>query len=232
MRGFARENQKSLAALLVVLLLASAAAWFMAFALDPVTKDRRYEVNSAGQSNLKFWIITWEPYDGTLWIGRPAELAPEAFDRLTGCRDTSASPPQPATPPQWSIKSVSDDRVVAEGKAAPVSPTAGDCVSTRGGHLLSLGKIAIAPGKYRFDLQFGAQLPDSMNFPVEVNLDCCFFKTPAKTGLGTLPGVIIFVIFPILFLMFSLLVLILLIRAGMYIYASRTSVRDQATPPR
>jgi hypothetical protein len=231
MRGFARENKKSLATLLLVLLLYGAAVCFLAF-VDPVTKDRRYEINSAGRSDLNFWVITWEPYDGTLWIGRPAELSRQIFDRLTGCLDTSTSPPQPATPLQWSIKSVTDDRVTVEGNAVLVSPTAGDCASTRGGHLLSLGKISVAPGKYRLDLQFGDQLPDSMIFPVEVSLHCCGLKTPTTTRLGALPGIIAFVVFPILFLMFALLVLILLIRAGMYIYASRTSARDHATPPR
>ena len=96
MRHFARENRKSLAALFVVLLLAGVAVWFMEFAPDPVTKDRRYEVNSTGQSNLKFWIITWEPYDGTLWIGPPAGIDRETFDRLTGCLDATSRPPSAA----------------------------------------------------------------------------------------------------------------------------------------
>jgi hypothetical protein len=217
MRSFARKNRKSLAALLTVFLLAAAAVWFMAFAPDPVTKDRRYEVNSVGQSNLNFWIITWEPYDGTLWIGPPAGISRETFDRLTGCLDATSRPPL-AIPLRWTIKSVFDDSIAAEGKGAPTNPAADDCASTRAGHVLSLGKIAIAPGRYRFDLQFGEQLPDSTAFPVEVSLSCCFFKTPHKTTLGGLPGVIVWVIFPVLFLTFCLLILILIIRAGMYIF--------------
>jgi hypothetical protein len=231
MRRFGRENRKLLASLLAIVLFGAAAPWFMSLIANPVTKHRRYVVDSTGQSNLRFWLVTWEAYDGELWIGRPAELNRETFDRLTGCLDYTSRPPS-AMLLRWTIQSVSDDRVVAEGKGTPINPTADDCASTRSGHVLSLGKIAISPGRYRFDLEFGVQFLETMNFPVEVDLYCCELKSRPQTRLGCFPGIFAFVVFPILILSFGLLILILLIRAGMYIYALFASARDQAAPPK
>jgi hypothetical protein len=205
-----------------IVLFVVLAGSFIGAATQPVA-PKRIAIDQDHKSNVRFWIVTWETYQGTLWIGRPPELNPKAFDRLTGCLDFSGTPPQRPAPLQWTIRSAYDSRAVVQGKAIPINPSADDCSSTKGGHVLSLGKLALEPGRYQFDLKLSDEIPDTISFPIELNIQCC--GKIAHTRLGGLALFLAFFLLPILIYVVAFLVLILLVRGALFFYATRSQTQ-------
>jgi len=215
--GFYRKNRALLAALLGIAIFIATAAAFTGTASNPVV-GTRFNITSSPNSNLRFWIVTWETYYARLWIGQPSNLDRKTFDLITGCNDYSIVPPLHVDGPKWIIKSVRDQNVVVEREAILVNPPPNECSSTTGGHVFSLGGFALAPGRYQFELKFRSDIPESMNFPVELSIHCCGKNAPAHTGLGSFPLFFAFVLFPLFACIFAVLGLLLLIRAGVFLY--------------
>jgi hypothetical protein len=211
-RSFYRSNRGLLAAMLGVVIFVATAGLFTSAATNPVGPTR-FKINSTSSSNLRFWIVTWETYRGKLWIGQPAELDRKTFDLVTGCRESSDVRPAP----EWTIKSAWDQRVVIQSEAMLVNPPPSECSSTTGGRVFSLGEFAIGPGRYQFELKFSNEISESISFPAELNIQCCVKR--AETQLGSLVLMFGFFLFPILFFVFAFLLLVLLIRAGIFFYA-------------
>jgi hypothetical protein len=193
---------------------------FSGTAINPVIPTR-FNIDTAPDSNFKFWILTWETYDAKLWIGQPGGLDRETFDRITGCEDSTV-PPERFPTPKWTIRLAWDESVVLHRDAVLVNPPANECSSTTGGHVLSLGKFAVSPGRYQFELKFSNDIPESMSFPVELNINCCGKLSPPHTWLGGFPLFFAFVLFPILALVFAILTLLLVTRAVLYAIARGT----------
>jgi hypothetical protein len=212
-RSFYRANRSLLVALLGISLFLTAAELLTKAATNPALPTTRFNIASAPNSSLKFWIFTWETYTATLWIGQPAELDRKTFDLITGCKDSSIVSSQDVLTPKWAIRSVRDQSVLIQGEAILVNPPANECTSTTGGHVFSLGKFAIAPGRYQFEIKFSANIPESMSFPAELNIRCCARYT--HTRLGRLMNLYFF-FGPLLVVVFAFLMSLLVIRAVLY----------------
>jgi hypothetical protein len=184
-------------------------------AFNPVTAHPGFNIESRPGSNFKFRIVTWETYRGTLWIGQPNNLDRKTFDLVTGCQDDSAGSRQPVRTPEWTIRSVSDQRVVIQRTATLINPPADQCGSTTGGHVFALGEFAPGPGQYQFELKFGSEIPESMNFPAELSITCSCGRE-ARTRLGALglflPNVALPMVFAFIFTAAALI-----FRAGFFI---------------
>lgn len=111
--GFYRTNRALLATLLGISIFLSAAELLTKAATYPVLPTKRFNIASAPNSNLRFWIFTWETYTATIWIGQPAKLDRKKFDLITGCTDSSNVPPQRVLTPRWTIKSVRGQAVTS-----------------------------------------------------------------------------------------------------------------------
>jgi hypothetical protein len=194
------------------------AGWFTPKATNPATRNQAFNIDSTPGSNFKFWIVTWEAYDGKLWIGQPPKLDRKTFNRVTGCEDPSIKPPPPVITPEWTIRSVWDQRVVIQRSAGLINPPANECSTSGGGRVFSLGEFALAPGRYQFEIKFSSEVPESMSFPAELNISCC--GKFARTALGELALFFRFGI-SLLLLVFAFLTLVLFIRGTISLLQSQ-----------
>jgi hypothetical protein len=197
-RRFCRANRGLLIIFFGIVTFFVIADLFDRAAFNPATSDRRFNIESKPDSNVKFRIVTWEPYRATLWIGQPNNLDRRTFDLVTGCQDDSNMSRQAVQTPEWTIRSVSDQRVVIQRKATLINPPADECSSTTGGHVFALGDLAPGPGQYQFELKFGSEIPESMNFPAELSITCSCGRE-AQTRLGSLALFLPYVALPMVF---------------------------------
>jgi hypothetical protein len=217
--SFYRQNRALLAALLGIPIFLATAGAFTDTVANPVAPTR-FNIASTSNSNLRFWIVTRESYSATLWMQQPVDLDRETFDMITGCMDYSIGPQLRVQTPIWTIRSARDQRIAVQREAILIDPPANECSSTTGGHVFSLGEFVLAPGRYQFELRLGNDIPESINFPVELNIQCCGKLAAAHTILGGLPLFFGFFLSPVLVLIFAFLALSLFVRSGKFLYSS------------
>jgi hypothetical protein len=209
-----------LALLLGAMLLTVGVGW-LAHTAVATGQSERFTVEPGRKIELTLWILATETYGVSLWIGRPAELDRNTFDRLAGCPN-SANPSKPVPgvtiPFRWIVRSSSDNSVVDQSKTASITPRGNGCSYVSDGHLFYLGPLTAEPGRYRLEFQFTEEIPELRNFPAEVSVSCCGKNSGSR--LGALTFVVGLVLVPILLGVSALLALILLVRAAIFAWRS------------
>jgi hypothetical protein len=72
-------------------------------------------------------------------------------------------------------------------------------------------------------LKLSDEIPDTISFPIELNIQCC--GKIAHTRLGGLALFLAFFLLPILIYVVAFLVLILLVRGALFFYATRSQTQ-------
>jgi hypothetical protein len=223
MKTFWRNNQ----VLLIVfgtLISFIFAALLTSFTLFSPLSSRQIEVDPSNKIDSELWIIAKERYGVSLWIGKPKELDQATFDRLTGCPDVNRISsgrfvPGVTIPFRWEIQS-SDERIVAQSSAQSITPRGNGCSTTAGGHLIGLGGFLIDPGTYHFKFEFSSDIPGLKDFPAKVFARCC--GQGGTTWLSPVITFTNFLVVPLSLLCAVVLALVLLVRAGMAVFAARS----------
>jgi hypothetical protein len=225
MKDFWRKNRISLIAFSALISLIGMEQWITVLAFNPMTSEK-FSVDLENQIRSRFRIIAKETYGVYLWIGKPNELDSDAFDRLTGCSGAwrlSRAVRGATIPFQWTVQSLSDERIVAKSDAPSITPPGNSCSIVAGGHRLYLGGFAINPGRYQFKFQFSEEIPPLKNFPTEISIGCC--GQSGNTAVTDILRFTNFLLLPIMQWLAALLALMLLVRAGTALCAALVALR-------